>query len=173
MAGIMASDFWLVKKQNIDVPALYDPRGRYRYASYGGNWRAALAFLLAVGPNIPGLAQSINNSARITDGAKNLYTFDWLYGFVTSIVIYTATSKFFPARDTLVEHTTYGYEDTMGLEYHGDGYGHAEKGYQPRRESTGNPKGFGNINGLDTLGITRKSDDVRRASMASARSGSR
>ena len=174
MAGIMASDYWIIKKQQIDVPALYDPRGRYRYTSYGGNWRAALAFLLAVAPNIPGLAQSINNSTRISSGAQNLYCFDWLYGFVTSIVIYTSTSKLFPAKETLVEHTTYGYEDTVGLEYNGSGYGHGgeEKGFQPRRESTGNPKSFGNINGLDTLGVTRKSADVRRESMASARSTS-
>lgn len=45
IAGILASDFWLVKNQHIDVPALYDPAGRYSY-TWGINWRAAVAFLI-------------------------------------------------------------------------------------------------------------------------------
>ncbi|KKY28539.1 putative ncs1 allantoate transporter [Phaeomoniella chlamydospora] len=168
MAGIMASDYWIIKKQNLDIPGLYNPQGRYRY-DYGINWRAALAFLLAVGPNLPGLAYSISpNSTHITSGAKNLYSFDWLYGFVCSIVVYVSLSIFFPAKETMVEHTIYGYDETEGIEYHGDGYGHSDKEFPPgRRESTGNPKSFGNINGLDTIGITRKSADVRRESLAS------
>lgn len=110
IAGIMAADFWLVKSQNIDVPALYDPAGRYRYIG-GCNWRAAAAFLVAVGPNLPGLAYSINPAGtHINDGIKNLYTFDWLFGFLVSIVLYTAFSRLFPAKETLSETTIYGHE---------------------------------------------------------------
>ena len=32
--GIMIADYYIVKGQAIDVPALYKPNGRYRY--YGG-----------------------------------------------------------------------------------------------------------------------------------------
>ena len=60
IAGILLSDFWIVKRQNIDVPALYDPEGRYSYWS-GINWRALTAFLAAVIPNVPGLANSIKS----------------------------------------------------------------------------------------------------------------
>jgi nucleobase:cation symporter-1, NCS1 family len=109
IAGIMASDFWLVKSQNLDVPALYNPDGRYRYR-FGINWRAMVAFLFAVTPNLPGLAYSINNNASISDGAKNFYSFDWLYGFVCSIFLYTSLSKIFPAQETLVQTTIYGTE---------------------------------------------------------------
>lgn len=109
IAGIIAADFWLVKSQNLDVPALYNPDGRYRYYA-GINWRAMVAFLLATLPNLPGLAYSINPATQISDGAKNLYTFDWLYGFVTSIFLYTLLSRFFPAKEALVDHTIYGHE---------------------------------------------------------------
>ena len=123
MAGIIASDYWLVKKQHIDVPALYDPRGRYRYNKIGTNWRAMAAFLLAVAPNLPGLANSINSSAKISAGAAHLYTFDWLYGFVTSIVVYTATSWIFPPKDQLVQHTIYGIsEDPDEAEMYAEKY---------------------------------------------------
>lgn len=115
IAGILASDYWLVKKQNIDVPALYDPNGRYRYW-FGINWRALLAFLFSVSPLLPGLAYSIDlepngsDNVHITNGAKNLYTFDWLFGFVTSIVVYTALSWAFPEKESLIENTVYGYD---------------------------------------------------------------
>jgi len=121
IAGILASDYWLVKKQKIDVPALYDPRGRYRYW-YGVNWRALLAFLVAVCPNLPGLAYSIDQSSsgggdsvHISKGAQNLYTFDWLYGFVSSIFVYTVLSLLFPAAESLVMTTVYGHDITDGI----------------------------------------------------------
>lgn len=47
IAGIIASDYWIIKGRKIDVPALYDPHGRYRYF-YGVNWQGLLAFLIAV-----------------------------------------------------------------------------------------------------------------------------
>ena len=31
IAAIMIVDYWLVKRGNIDVPAMYRPEGRYRY----------------------------------------------------------------------------------------------------------------------------------------------
>lgn len=107
IAGILASDYWLVKKQHVDVPALYNPDGRYSY-KFGTNWRAVLAMLIAVLPNLPGLAKSIQPKTKITLGAQHLYTFDWLYGFIASIVVYTACSLIFPAKETLVDHTIYG-----------------------------------------------------------------
>lgn len=30
-AGIMVADYWLVHRGRVDVPAMYDPHGRYRY----------------------------------------------------------------------------------------------------------------------------------------------
>ena len=34
LIGIMIADYYVVKKGGIDVPALYKPKGRYKY--YGG-----------------------------------------------------------------------------------------------------------------------------------------
>lgn len=178
MAGIIASDYWLVKKQNIDVPALYNPHGRYRYNKSGINWRAMIAFLLAVAPNLPGLAYSINaKGTHISAGARHLYSFDWLYGFVTSIVIYTATSKIFPPKDSLMDYTVFGYP--TGDEEQAEAYEAQYDEKVVRKGSlTGNPKGFSNIGGIDTIGSTlhtrhsvdetaRSSISVRRASQAS------
>jgi NCS1 family nucleobase:cation symporter-1 len=144
IAGILAADFWLVRKQLVDVPALYDPRGRYRYWN-GINWRAALALVVAVAPNLPGLGYSIGNRAdpmlpnpvRISAGARNLYTFDWLFEFVTSVFVYTVLSLVFPARESEVKHTVYGHEvlgegmpsneESAGVGEHENGYGDVEE----------------------------------------------
>ena len=140
IAGILASDYWLVKKQNIDVPALYDPRGRYRYRG-GVNWRAAAAFLIPVSPLLPGLGNSISPIA-VSDGIKNLYTFDWLFGFVVSIVLYTGLSWVFPAKESLSDVTIFGHD---AIYYSED--------TERREDSTGNEKGLGTIDGVD---VTRK-----------------
>lgn len=155
---------------------MYDPRGRYRYNKYGINWRAMLAFLLAVGPCLPGLAYSINSDTKITSGAKHLYSFDWLYGFVVSIFIYSTTSYFWKPTDQLVPHTIYGIPQNSDDE---EAYEEAYDEKVLRRDSlVGNPKGFSNVGGIDNMASTlhfrksmedtaRESIEVRRTSRAS------
>lgn len=143
IAGILAADYWLVKKQHIDVPALYDPRGIYRYNRYGTNWRAAIGFFVAIGPNMPGLVLSINpNGAHISKGAQNLYTFDWLYGFVVSVVLYTALSWIWPDTATNIPHTIYGHDLVMGS----GGSDVASSGDMQREKRS---KDFGNVDAVD------------------------
>jgi NCS1 family nucleobase:cation symporter-1 len=93
-AGIMVADYWLVHRGRVDVAAMYDPHGRYRY-TYGfvryhsppkllpanaiQNWRAVLALLLTVPPLFPGLINSINPAIRI-GGAIHLFDIAWLFG---------------------------------------------------------------------------------------------
>lgn len=107
----MASDYWLVKKQNYDLPALYDPHGRYRYIG-GFNWRAVVAFTVPVAPLLPGLAESISGASvvHVDAGILNLYSFDWLFGFVVSIFLYAALSWLFPAKETLLTETIWGLD---------------------------------------------------------------
>ncbi|CAD0099486.1 unnamed protein product [Aureobasidium mustum] len=118
LAPMAAADYWLIKRRHIDVPALYDPHGRYRYI-YGVNWQGLVAFLIAVCPNLPGLANSINGIA-ISAGAKHLYSFDWLYGFVSSIFVYTVLSKLFPSKESLIPRSIYSLEVLEGKETSSD-----------------------------------------------------
>jgi NCS1 family nucleobase:cation symporter-1 len=55
VGGIMIADYFVLRRMRLDVPALYDPNGRYRYS---GGWRglpAVAAFLgrAAERPGIP------------------------------------------------------------------------------------------------------------------------
>ncbi|KAJ7227195.1 permease for cytosine/purines, uracil, thiamine, allantoin-domain-containing protein [Mycena pura] len=77
-AAMYVFTYWIVHKGNVDVPAMYDPRGRYRYWN-GINWRAAVALLFSVIPSLPGLAASINPDIRVGNASK-LFDIAWLYG---------------------------------------------------------------------------------------------
>jgi NCS1 family nucleobase:cation symporter-1 len=155
IAGILASDYWLVHKQHIDVPSLYNPDGRYRYWN-GINWRALISLLIAVCPNLPGLGYSIGlqtnaitnvqtDSVHISSGAKNLYTFDWLFGFVTSIVVYTSLSYIFPHKDSGIVTTIYGHDVDEGTPSDVESSGR-EKGVIGEKHAE---RDFGNVDAVD------------------------
>ena len=89
-----------MKKQHLDIPALYQPHGRYRY-TYGVNWRALVALAVSIVPCLPGLAYNVNPNVEI-GGAAYLIQFNWYYGFVVAFGSYTMASLMFPASETLV-----------------------------------------------------------------------
>ena len=53
IAGIMITDYWLIRRTRLDVDALFDPRGIYAYRG-GWNPAAILALLVGVAPTLPG-----------------------------------------------------------------------------------------------------------------------
>jgi len=103
IAGILVSDFYLVRKKKLDIRAMYDPNGRYRYWR-GWNWRAWLTFSIAVGPILPGFAQSINPTINISAGAEHLYTFSWTWGFVMCVLVYYVICRYIsPPTESMVD----------------------------------------------------------------------
>lgn len=107
IAGILVSDFYLVRKKKLDIRAMYDPNGRYRYY-HGWNWRAWLVFSIAVGPILPGFAQSIQPALVVSEGALNMYTFSWMWGFVSCVVLYYIVCTYIsPPTESLVEDAVF------------------------------------------------------------------
>lgn len=101
IASIQASDFWLVKKRKVDVPALYDPNGIYRYWN-GINWRAAVAFIIGLTPNLPGLAKAVNSSIQVSEGILHVYDINYIFGLFVTAFVYVSLSYLFPHRPTLL-----------------------------------------------------------------------
>ncbi|TFK79768.1 NCS1 nucleoside transporter family [Polyporus arcularius HHB13444] len=101
-AGIMVADYWIVHRCKVDVQAMYDPHGRYRY-TYGVNWRAVVTLILAVAPNLPGLIASISPAIKSQIGnAHRIFDIAWLFGFFTAVVVYSVLSLLFPPSETFV-----------------------------------------------------------------------
>ncbi|KAF7785216.1 hypothetical protein Agabi119p4_1381 [Agaricus bisporus var. burnettii] len=110
-AAIMIVDYWLVRGCKIDVPALYDPNGRYRYWN-GINWRALVTLVVTVTPNLPGLIHNINPSIFVGD-ASFMFNVSWMTGFFATGFIYWTLSTVFPPVETFVDKTVHGYHSSQ------------------------------------------------------------
>ncbi|KAG4418386.1 hypothetical protein IFR04_008453 [Cadophora malorum] len=144
IAAICAADYWVTKKMHIDVPALYKAHGRYRYNKYGTNWRAVIAFLISVVPNIPGMANSVNSKID-AGGAKYIYYMFYIWGFTSAFTSYCLLSHFWPDANTLIPETIHGDEAL----YDADGE------VVDAAEETGSEKGSGGL-GSEKKAVTSK-----------------
>lgn len=107
--AISISDYWIVKRRRVDVPALYQPHSRYRFRR-GVNWRAVVAMLVSVGPTMPSLAKNIDPTVDI-GGAEYIADLVWYYGFLSAFLTYVVLSKVFPDKASLVSQ-----EDLLPIE---------------------------------------------------------
>jgi nucleobase:cation symporter-1, NCS1 family len=86
IAGIMVVDYWLVRRQELDVPDLYRPNGRYA----GINWIAVVALVVGILPNIPGFLKSAHVTSGEADFFDAVYVYAWFIGFALSGGLYYA-----------------------------------------------------------------------------------
>lgn len=114
MAGILFTDYWLVKHKKYDVPALYDPRGIYMYGKYGTNWRAVVAIFVTIIPLLPALANKVNPDIHVKSGLERLFTINWLYGFFLTIFLYYVLNLVSPHRASLIPKVVTGFESVDG-----------------------------------------------------------
>ncbi|KAI4252751.1 MAG: hypothetical protein L6R42_007854 [Xanthoria sp. 1 TBL-2021] len=102
VAGVMVSDFYLIKNRKLDVHELYKDHGIYHY-TYGINWRALAAFGAGFVPLIPGVSKNISPGLYV-GGSWMIYTFAWLFGFTISVVTYYVICQYIsPLGDALVD----------------------------------------------------------------------
>ncbi|KAK5230387.1 hypothetical protein LTR47_007803 [Exophiala xenobiotica] len=128
ITGILLTDFYLIKKQKYDVPALYDPKGIYYY-QYGCNWRALVVLLIIIVPLLPPMAHVVNpSSISVPAGFTHLYDFNWLYGFISGSTLYYLLNRIFPYKRgliptaVLVESSIHGNSAIEGVatQHHAD-----------------------------------------------------
>ena len=99
----MLFDFWVIHDRKYDSLAMYQPDSIYRYRD-GFNWRAIVAFIVGVAPNLPGFINSINTDVKVGAGVHP-YQFGWLLGFVGTSIVYLAVSipKRIRAEETFID----------------------------------------------------------------------
>ena len=81
IAGIMLCDYFIVRRTELDVDDLYDPKGQYA----GANWAAIAALILGVLPNLPGFVNAATNTAGTPDAIfdtlfDTIYSYGWFIG---------------------------------------------------------------------------------------------
>ncbi|WWC66119.1 uncharacterized protein I206_100019 [Kwoniella pini CBS 10737] len=101
IAALMAIDFFVVKKRKIDIYELYRPKGIYSF-SKGWNWRAYVALIVGIAPNLPGMINAINSTVAIGN-IQYIYMVSNIAGDIFAIIVYLALNKFFPAKEAQVD----------------------------------------------------------------------
>jgi NCS1 family nucleobase:cation symporter-1 len=90
IAGIMICDYWILRRQRLDLAALFDPRGKYSYTS-GFNWRALVALFAAIVPVVPGFLRAATTPGGVVAEPgvfDHLYTYAWFVTFALGFVLY-------------------------------------------------------------------------------------
>ncbi|KAL3468948.1 permease for cytosine/purines, uracil, thiamine, allantoin-domain-containing protein [Aspergillus californicus] len=89
LMGIMFADYFLLRKKNMKLTAMYgsNESSIYWYAK-GWNWRAGLAWILGVWYLLPGLAQRAMAAGEVWAGWTRLYELAWFLGCLVSGGIY-------------------------------------------------------------------------------------
>lgn len=92
IAGIMIADYFLIKKQRLDVGGLFSRDGPYTYTG-GFNPIAILALILGVLPNIPGFLSKEHLIRSVQLFWSELYSFAWFVGFFIAFVVYVVGQR--------------------------------------------------------------------------------
>src|SRR6185312_3090886 len=58
VGGILIADYYLINRQQLSVPDLYDPQGVYRFNG-GFNRPAVLSLVLGILPSVPGFLATV------------------------------------------------------------------------------------------------------------------
>ncbi|GAA6032737.1 hypothetical protein JCM8097_000767 [Rhodosporidiobolus ruineniae] len=108
IACIMFTDFFIVRRGKLHVEDLYDPNGPFWY-TWGFNWRAYVAWICALAPNLPGLAHAVNPSNPNVQ--PYTYYFSWGFAVVASIVMYWGICLVFPPTASFVAEARYEIDE--------------------------------------------------------------
>jgi nucleobase:cation symporter-1, NCS1 family len=92
IAGVMIVDYWVIRKERLELAELYsaDPRGQYWYSS-GFNWRAIAAVVVAVAPVVPGFINAATTEGGVVADPNLLdrfYTYGFGFTFLVASVLY-------------------------------------------------------------------------------------
>jgi NCS1 family nucleobase:cation symporter-1 len=90
LGGILIADYWVVRKQQLDVDDLFRLRGRYTYRK-GINTRAITALVLSIAPVVPGFIGAVTTpGGRVANPNffDGLYSYAWFVTFALSFLIY-------------------------------------------------------------------------------------
>lgn len=95
IAGILVSDYFIVRGTELDVEDMFRAHGRYRFTK-GWNWRALVALAIGVAPNVPGFLANAGAVESVPAVWAQIYTYAWFVGFFISAALYAALMRLAP-----------------------------------------------------------------------------
>ena len=97
IGGIMIADYFVIRKKELNVAALYSTSGGYTFSG-GFSWVAIAALLAGALPSLPGFLVTVKLMAGSGVPALllDLYSYAWFVGFGIAFVVYLALRKLAP-----------------------------------------------------------------------------
>ncbi len=95
IAGIMCTDYYVLRDRKLNLPGLYKADGPYRFY-HGFNIPCFIAFLCGILPNLPGLSWVCGNKS-VPKGAIYLYSISYVTGITIGSLVYYLICKYFPS----------------------------------------------------------------------------
>jgi NCS1 family nucleobase:cation symporter-1 len=95
LGGILIADYWVLRRQQLNLAALFKIDGEYSYGGSGVNPRAVIALVLSVLPVVPGFIHAATTpGGRIANPSftDHLYTYAWFVTFSASFILYLLLS---------------------------------------------------------------------------------
>ncbi len=94
VGGIMITDYFFIRGQQLSISQLFEPGGRYSYKN-GFNGIALIALLLGILPNVPGFLVAIGVVSKdaVWPWLAAIYNYAWFAGFFISSIIYFVLMK--------------------------------------------------------------------------------
>jgi NCS1 family nucleobase:cation symporter-1 len=99
IAGILIADYFVLRRTQLDVDALYQSNGEYRFSS-GFSLVGLGALGLAILPNLPGFLVTVKLLSKdfVPAFLVESYNYAWFIGFAVAFVAYLVLRKLFPNR---------------------------------------------------------------------------
>lgn len=85
-AAILIVDFWIVRKTKWNIPQLYKPGGIYWFTG-GINWRAFVAYILAMWPALPGFVNA-TGGVEVDVVWRRFYQISFFFGYLVAGGLY-------------------------------------------------------------------------------------
>jgi NCS1 family nucleobase:cation symporter-1 len=101
VAGVLIADYWWVRRTELRLAQLYQPRRSYWY-DRGWNWRAVMALLVGALLAVGGAYSTPGNGPFPSNGLiaplKPLYDYSWIVGFAVALLLYATLATLSPQR---------------------------------------------------------------------------
>jgi NCS1 family nucleobase:cation symporter-1 len=94
IGGILIADYFVCRRRRLDLPALYEAEGEYRFTN-GFSIVALVALVLGVLPSLPGFLVQVKvvNTSTIAPFFVGLYNYAWFIGFIIAFLAYVLGRK--------------------------------------------------------------------------------
>ncbi len=97
IAGVMLADYYIVRRTRLDVADLYRPDGQYAFGGSGFNWRALVAMVVGIAPNVPGFVAQVSAGAiDVAPFWDALYTYAWFISLGLAATVHVALTACWP-----------------------------------------------------------------------------